>query len=76
MVVRMVVRMVMVMILREVNVEFHSGDGGFLLMRNMQMVAAKLEFFQFAFESVGVHAQIQQRADEHVACDAADEVEI
>ena len=42
----------------------------------MEVVAVELEFFQLAFEFGGVHAEIQQRGDEHVARDAAENVEI
>jgi len=78
----MAMRMIMlmpvfvVMFMRQVNIEFYPGDGRFLLARNVEMIAVELEFFQLAFEPARVHAQVQQRGDEHVAGNAADEIEI
>ena len=62
--------------MRQVDVKFHAGDGGFLPARNVQMIAVELELFQLALQPARIHAQIQQRGDEHVAGDAADQVEI
>ena len=72
----MLVRMPVIVVMREVNVKFHAGDGGFLLARNVEMIAVELEFLQFAFQPVGVHAEVEQRGDEHIAGDAAEEVEV
>ena len=67
---------VMVMIVRQVNIEFHPVDGRLLLARNMQVIAVELELFQLAFQAARIHAQVQQRGDEHVARNAADKVEV
>jgi len=72
----MIMSVLVVMIMREVNIEFHSGDGRFLLARNVEVVAAEFELFQLTFKPARIHAQVQQRPNEHVAGDAADEVEI
>ena len=74
MLVRVVVRVFV--IVRQMHVEFHAFDAGFLFARDVQVVAAKLQFFQLAFQLVRVRAQINHRADEHVAADAAEDVEI
>jgi hypothetical protein len=79
--VRMLVAMVMMLeavnsVGHEVDVKLHPGDGGFLPARNVEMVAVKLELLQLAFELGGIHAEIQQRADEHVTGDAAENVEV
>jgi len=74
-----VLRLVMVVVrvvLRQVHIEFDAGDGRFLLARNVQVIAGELELFQFAFKPARVHAEIQQRANKHVAGYAADEVEV
>ena len=68
--------MVMVVVMREVDIKFHTGNGGFLAARDVEVITVELELLQFAFESGGVHAKIEQRGDEHVAGDAAEEVEI
>jgi hypothetical protein len=62
------VRMIMVMcmavfvlvVMREVDIKLHAGDGGFLPVRNVQMIAVELEFLQLTFEFGGVHAEIEQ----------------
>jgi hypothetical protein len=68
--------MSVVMIMREVDIKLDAGNGGFFAALHMQVVAIELELGQFAFELVLVHAQVNERADEHVASDAAEEVEI
>ncbi len=60
----------------EMNIKFHAGDGGFLPARNVKVIAVELELFQLAFELARVHAEIEQRGDEHVSGDAAEEVEV
>src|SRR5664280_2205825 len=71
-----IVRMLVVRLRREVDVKFHTGDGGFLLARDVEVIAVELELFQFAFELARIHAEVDQRGDEHVASDAAEDVEI
>ena len=58
------------------HVELHAGDAGFLLAREVQVIAVELELLQLALQPMRVHAQINQRADEHVAADPAENVEI
>ena len=40
------------------------------------MVAVELELFQLTFKAARIHANVEQRADKHIASDAADQVEI
>lgn len=68
--------MLVTMRVREMHVKLHPFDGGLVLARDVEMVAVELELAEFAFEFVRVHAQINQRANEHVAADAAENVEI
>ena len=75
MVVVMLAVMVM-MLVRGMHVELHALDGGLVLARDMEVIAIQLELFQLAFEFVRIHAQINQRADEHVSRDAAEDVEV
>ena len=42
----------------------------------MKVVAFDAEFFQLVFERVKINAEVQQRADEHVAADAGKNIEI
>ena len=67
---------VMLMFMREVDIKLHASDGGFLSARDVEMIAVELELFQLAFEFAGVHAEVEQRGDEHVASNAAEEVEV
>ena len=72
----MLMVMVMVMVVGQVHVEFHAGDRRFLAAGDMEMVAIEFELFQLAFQAARVHAEIEQGGNEHIAGNAADEVEI
>jgi hypothetical protein len=65
-----------IVFMSEVNIELDAGDARFLSALCVQVVALQMKLFQFMFEPVEIHTQIEQRANEHVAADAADEVEI
>ena len=68
--------MTVFVVVREVDIELDAADLRFLAASGMKVVAVELELLQFRFECGGIHAEIQQRADEHVAADAAEDVEI
>jgi hypothetical protein len=68
--------MLVVMLVRKMHVKLHAFDGGLVLARDVEVIAVELEFTEFVLEFVRVHAQINQRANEHVAADAAEDVEI
>jgi hypothetical protein len=72
----MIMVMAMLMSVRKVYVKLHPGDALPLLSANVQVVTVQLEFTQFAFEFACVHAQVYQRAIEHVTADAAKDIEI
>jgi hypothetical protein len=74
--VMMLLAVVGVMLMREVDIKLHAGDGGFLSPRDVQVIAAELELFQFALQFGGVHAEVEQGGDEHVAGDAAENIEV
>jgi hypothetical protein len=71
---RMVV--IVVMFRFEVNVEFRSGNAGALLARDMEVILIERQFLQFALELMEINPQIQESSDEHVAADAAENVEV
>ena len=75
-VVPMIVGMSVVMIMCEMDIELHASDGGFLPARNVQMIAVEFELLQLAFKLADVRAEVEQRGDEHVAGDAAEDIEI
>ena len=64
------------MLMREMNLELHSLDGGFVSAGNVQMVAVEIQLFQFVLQFVRIDTEIEQRADKHVAADAAEDVQI
>ncbi len=74
--VRMTRIMFVVIIVCEMDVKLHAFDGGLVLARDMEVIAVELEFAEFVFEFVRVHPQVNQGADEHVAADAAEDVEV
>jgi len=67
---------IVIMFILQVDIEFYAGDSGFFPARDVEVVAIHAQFFQFVLEPMGVHAQIQQGANEHVAADAAEDVEV
>jgi hypothetical protein len=76
MIVMVVVAMVMIMFMGQMHIELHAFYGGFVLARDVEVIAVELELFQLAFKFVRVHAQINQRANKHIAADAAKNVQI
>ena len=60
----------------EVDIDFDAGDAAFFLLVDMQVVAIEIQFAEFATELLGTHAQVDERAEEHVATDAAEDVEV
>jgi len=59
-----------------VHVEFHAADAHLLPARHVQMPAFELELLQLPLQRARVNPQINQRADKHIAADAAEEVQV
>ena len=74
--VMLVVVRVMGVIACQVHVEFCAGNAGLFLARAVKMVAFEFQFGQFLLQFMRIDAQIDQRADEHIAADAAEEIEV
>ena len=72
----MSVLMLMVVFMRKMHVELDAGNALAFVLADVQVEAVELELLQFARELVRVHAEVKQRADEHVTADAAEDVEI
>ena len=70
------VRVLVAVLMREVNVELNSFDGGFMGARNVQMVTMKLQLFQFMLQIVRIDSKIQQCSNKHVAADPAEDIQI
>src|SRR5437899_8252527 len=66
----------MLMILLQMDVELHSLNIRLLLSSRMQVVALQLEFAQLPLQLFEVDAQIEHRANEHVAADAAENIQV
>ena len=66
----------MAVVVREVDIELHTRDGGFFAAQHVQVVPVQLKLLQLALELGCVHAQVNERADEHVAGNAAKNIEI
>ena len=66
----------MVVVVREMHIELDARDALAFILAEVQMEAVELELLQLAGEFVGVHAEVKQRADEHVTADAAEDVKI
>ena len=71
-----VVVMFMAMFVRQMNIKLHAFDLRFVLSRNVEMVAVEMQLFEFVFELMGIHAEVEQRADKHVAADAAENIQV
>src|SRR5208282_3071771 len=75
--VRMAVFVVMIgRVMAEMDVEFCAFDLGAFGAGNMEVVAVQVHLFQFGFEMGKIEADVEERADEHVAADAAEKIEI
>lgn len=60
----------------EMNVKFDSFDSSLLSPVRVQMISRNLEFRQLALQCVQVHAEINQRANQHVPADSAEYIEV
>jgi hypothetical protein len=63
-------------VIMRVNVELHSFDAGLVLARGMDVKIPEIELPQLAFERFERNAEIEHCANEHVATDAAENIEI
>jgi hypothetical protein len=75
MLVAMRVRCVRVVVF-EMNIELGARDAVLLLSRHMQMIAVQAKFPQFLLELARIQTKVEQRADEHVATDAAKQIQV
>src|SRR5262245_24647146 len=66
----------MVVLVFQIHVELCTGDLAALLARDMKMIAVEAELLQFPPELVKIDAKVEQSADEHVAADAAENIQI
>jgi hypothetical protein len=69
-------RMAVVMIVREVDIEFRAFDLKTFCALCMQVITVKMKLFEFVLELVEINAEVEHRANEHIAADAAEDVQI
>lgn len=73
----LMIMVVMIMIgAGHMHFESGAGNAGFLAARDMQMVARQFQSLKLRLEPAGIDAQINQRSEEHVTADAAEDVEV
>ena len=60
----------------KMDIKLHAGDAGFLSARDVKMITAELQLLQLALQLARIRAEVNQRTDEHVAADAAENIEI
>src|ERR1043165_7986232 len=73
----LIVVMVMVMmIILQMHIELYTFDVGFLSASSVEVVIVELELLEFGFELFEIEAQVEHRADEHIAADPAENVEV
>jgi hypothetical protein len=58
----------------QMHLELCAGDAAPGLATDVEVIAVELEFSEFALQARGVNAQVEQRGDQHVASNAAEQV--
>jgi hypothetical protein len=70
----MIVRMLV--IVRQMHRKLHARDVILLTAFGVQMVTVEPQFLQLVFELVRIEAQVNHRAEEHVAAQAAENIQV
>ena len=60
----------------EVYIELRAGDAHLLAALDVHVPPIEVKVSEFALHCAGVHTKINQRADEHIAADATENIEI
>ena len=63
-------------IVGKVDIELGSFDVGFLAVLDVQVIAVQFQLREFVIQRGEIHTQIDQRADEHIAADATEDIQI
>src|SRR5262245_4805180 len=71
-----IVFVMVVVMVAEMHIELYAFDAGLLFAADVKMVTVESQSAQFVLQLVGVHTKVDQRAQEHVAADAAEGVEV
>jgi hypothetical protein len=70
------VAVMVIMLVFQMNIELDPFDCGFRIAPKVEVVAFYAELRQFMLEGMEIDAEVEQRADEHVAADAGKNIEI
>jgi hypothetical protein len=60
----------------QMDIKLHACDAGFLFARDVKMITAEFQLLQLALQLARIRAEVNQRADEHVAADAAKNIKV
>ena len=60
----------------QMNIKLHAFDAGFLFACDVEVITVKFQFLQLALQLARIRAEVNQRADEHVAADAAENIKV
>ncbi len=66
----------MVMVVRQMHLELYPFEVQLASARHAQVIAAKVQLLQLLLQLAGLDPQVNQGGDEHVAADAAEQVEV
>lgn len=58
------------------DIELDAGDLGFFSACGVEVVAVEVKFGEFGLEVIERYAEVEHGADEHIAADAAEAVEV
>ncbi len=67
---------VLMPMLADMDVKLDSGDALFLASSGVQVVFVQAQLGELVLQLVEIQPQIQQRPDEHIAADAAEEIQV
>ena len=75
-VVGVIVAVVMIMVGFQVHIKFDSGYAPLAAASRVQVIALHAQLSQFQFQLPGIDPKIDHGADEHIAADAAEKVQV
>src|SRR5690242_1664543 len=70
------IMLVVMLIIRDVDIKFHARNATLKASREVKVVAVQVKLVQFAFELMRANPQVHQSADEHIAADTSEKIEV
>src|SRR6266478_1224268 len=74
--VMMGVRVISMLVLAQMNIEFYPGDAILVSSSGMDVVALEGQFAQLLVQLAQVEPQVQKCPDEHVTADSAEKIQV